>query len=64
MPRKGRPTHLLWVGEQRSYGNVINCSKIQVRDLMAELRQKAFETAVQMRIDSTPACRISVDPTR
>jgi hypothetical protein len=34
-------------------GNVINGSEMQVRDLMAELRQKAFETAVQMRIDST-----------
>jgi hypothetical protein len=26
---------------------------MQVRDLMGELRRKAFETAVQMRIDST-----------
>jgi hypothetical protein len=34
-------------------GNVINGSEMQVRDLMAELRRKAFETAVQMRIDST-----------
>ena len=34
-------------------GNVINASEMEVRDLMAELRQKAFETAVQMRIDST-----------
>ncbi len=34
-------------------GNVISGSEMQVRDLMAELRQKAFETAVQMRIDST-----------
>lgn len=34
-------------------GNVINGSEMQVRDLMAELRCKAFETAVQMRIDST-----------
>jgi hypothetical protein len=34
-------------------GNVINGSEMQVRDLMAELRQKAFQTAVQMRIDST-----------
>jgi hypothetical protein len=33
-------------------GNVISGSEMQVRDLMAELRQKAFETAVQMRIDS------------
>jgi hypothetical protein len=34
-------------------GNVINGSEIRVRDLMAELRRKAFETAVQMRVDST-----------
>jgi hypothetical protein len=34
-------------------GSVINGSEMQVRDLMAELRRKAFETAVQMRIDST-----------
>jgi hypothetical protein len=34
-------------------GNVINGSEMEVRDLMGELRQKAFETAVQMRIDST-----------
>jgi hypothetical protein len=34
-------------------GNVISGSEMQVRDLMAQLRQKAFETAVQMRIDST-----------
>lgn len=34
-------------------GNVINGSEKQVRDLLAELRQKAFELAVQMRIDST-----------
>jgi hypothetical protein len=34
-------------------GNVINASEMEVRNLMAELRQKAFETAVQMRIDST-----------
>src|SRR5271156_477937 len=34
-------------------GNVINGSEMQVRDLMAELRCKAFEAAVQMRIDST-----------
>ena len=33
-------------------GNVISGSEMQVRDAMAELRQKAFETAVQMRIDS------------
>jgi hypothetical protein len=34
-------------------GNVISGSEMQVRDLMAELRCKAFEMAVQMRIDST-----------
>jgi hypothetical protein len=34
-------------------GNVINGSEMQVRDLLGELRQKAFELAVQMRIDST-----------
>jgi hypothetical protein len=36
-----------------STGNVINGSEMQVRDLMGEFRRKAFETAVQMRIDST-----------
>ncbi len=34
-------------------GNVISGSEMQVRDLMADLRRKAFEMAVQMRIDST-----------
>ena len=34
-------------------GNVINGSEMQVRDLMEELRRKAYQTAVQMRIDST-----------
>lgn len=34
-------------------GNVINASEMRVRDLMADLRRKAFEVAVQMRIDST-----------
>ncbi len=34
-------------------GNVISGSEMQVRDLLAELRRKAFETAEQMRIDST-----------
>lgn len=33
-------------------GNVVSGSEMQVRDLMGELRQRAFETAVQMRIDS------------
>lgn len=34
-------------------GNVISGSEMQVRDLMDEFRRKAFEMAVQMRIDST-----------
>ena len=34
-------------------GNLISGSEMQVRDLMEELRQKAFELSVQMRIDST-----------
>jgi len=34
-------------------GNVISGSEMQVRDLMADLRRIAFETAVQSRIDST-----------
>jgi hypothetical protein len=34
-------------------GNVISGCEMQVRDLMADFRRKAFETAVQMRIDST-----------
>src|SRR5438094_615360 len=34
-------------------GNVISGSEMRVRELMAELRCKAFEMAVQMRIDST-----------
>ena len=33
-------------------GQVISGSEMQVRDLMAEFRQKAYETAVQMRVDS------------
>jgi hypothetical protein len=33
--------------------NVISGSEMQVRDLMGDLRRIAFETAVQMRIDST-----------
>ena len=32
-------------------GNVISGSEMQVRDLMAELRHRAFEMAVQMRVD-------------
>jgi hypothetical protein len=34
-------------------GNVISGSEMAVRDLMADLRQRVFQTAVQMRIDST-----------
>ena len=34
-------------------GNVINASEMQVFDLMAEFRQIAYQTAMQMRIDST-----------
>lgn len=34
-------------------GNLISGSEMQVRDLMEELRQKAFELSVQMRVDST-----------
>jgi hypothetical protein len=34
-------------------GNVIGGSEMQVRDLMADLRRVAYETAVQMRVDST-----------
>jgi len=34
-------------------GNVISGSEIAVRDAMAELRERAFEKALQMRIDST-----------
>jgi hypothetical protein len=34
-------------------GNVISGSEMRVRDLMGELRRTAFETALQMRVDST-----------
>ena len=34
-------------------GYVISGSEMRVRELMVELQRKAFETAVQMRIDST-----------
>ena len=34
-------------------GNVISGSEMRVRDVMVELQRKVFETAVQMRIDST-----------
>src|SRR5207237_6524755 len=33
-------------------GRVISGSEVAVRDLVAEFRRRAFETAVQMRIDS------------
>ncbi len=36
-----------------SDGNVINGSEMAVRDAMVELQRRAFEKAVQMRIDST-----------
>lgn len=36
-------------------GHVISGSEVPVRDLMAELRQKVFQTAVQMRMDATEA---------
>jgi len=38
---------------QAADGKVISGSEMRVRDLMAELRRAAFETALQMRIDST-----------
>jgi hypothetical protein len=34
-------------------GHVINDSEMKVRELMAQLRQTVFQTALQMRIDST-----------
>ena len=34
-------------------GNVVSGSEMAVRDLMDEFRRKTFESAVQMRIDST-----------
>ena len=34
-------------------GRVINGSEVQVRDLMARLRERAYERAVQMRVDET-----------
>ena len=36
-------------------GQIISGSEEQVRDLFADLRQKAFETAVQMRVDAAEA---------
>ena len=34
-------------------GHVISGSEMRVRDLMAELRTRVFERAVQMRVDET-----------
>lgn len=34
-------------------GKVIDGSEVQVRDLMARLRERVFERALQMRIDSS-----------
>lgn len=34
-------------------GQVLSGSEMQVRDLMAELRQTAYQKALQMRIDET-----------
>ena len=34
-------------------GHVIDGSEMRVRDLMAELRTRVFERAVQMRVDET-----------
>jgi hypothetical protein len=36
-------------------GNLINGSEVAVRDLMAVLREKVFQEAVQMRINATEA---------
>ena len=36
-------------------GRIINASEEKVRDLFAGLRQKAYETAVQMRVDAAEA---------
>jgi hypothetical protein len=36
-------------------GHIINGSEEQVRDLFAQLRQQAFEQAVQMRVDAAEA---------
>ena len=36
-------------------GHVIAASEEEVRDLFAGLRQKAYETAVQMRVDAAEA---------
>jgi hypothetical protein len=36
-------------------GEIIAGSEYQVRDLFAELRQKAFELGIQMRVDAAEA---------
>jgi len=36
-------------------GNLIGGSEVQVRDLMAQLRQTVFQTAAQMRINASEA---------
>ena len=36
-------------------GHIISGSEEQVRDLFADLRQQAFETALQMRVDAAEA---------
>jgi hypothetical protein len=36
-------------------GHIIACSEEQVRDLFADLRKHAFETALQMRVDAAEA---------
>ncbi len=36
-------------------GRIISGSEEQVRDLFADLRQQAFETALQMRMDAAEA---------
>jgi hypothetical protein len=40
---------------EASTGQVISASEEEVRDLFAGLRQKAYETAVQMRVDAAEA---------
>lgn len=36
-------------------GHLINGSEEQVRDLLGEFRRRAYETAVQMRVEATEA---------
>jgi hypothetical protein len=40
---------------EASPGHVISGSEEQVRDLFAELRQQAFETGLQMRVNAAEA---------